>query len=212
MLKKEPFGAFFILLHIVTLDSLFFTYLSLFSFSLIIMPRPLEPDNAIDRDPLYRAAEKSNTWMNVKQATLMKQPSLLAPEQQVNKMSVTKKTTATWETTLEKCIKSIVSIKATRVRCLDTEIPGVFSATGFVVDAKRGIILSNRHVVSVSPIVAQAVLSNYEEIELKPIYRDPVHDFGFLQYDPSKVRFLDIDAIELYPEGARVGQEIRVVG
>jgi S1-C subfamily serine protease len=176
------------------------------------MPRPLEPDNAIDRDPLYHAAEKSNTWMNVKQATLMKQPSLLAPEQQVNKMPVTKKTTATWETTLEKCIKSIVSIKATRVRCLDTEIPGVFSATGFVVDAKQGIILSNRHVVSVSPIVAQAVLSNYEEIELKPIYRDPVHDFGFLQYDPSKVRFLDIDAIELYPEGARVGQEIRVVG
>ncbi|KAI8343027.1 hypothetical protein BC941DRAFT_465199 [Chlamydoabsidia padenii] len=184
-----------------------------------------EPDNAIDRDPLYHSSltldsnGKSTSWMDLKQATLMKQQqqqkqhtSVLAPGQQTKMVPMAKKVTATWETTLEKCIKSIVSIKATRVRCLDTEIPGVFSATGFVVDAERGIILSNRHVVSVSPIVAQAVLSNYEEIELKPIYRDPVHDFGFLKYDPSKVRFLDIDGIELYPEGARVGQEIRVVG
>ncbi|KAL0096820.1 hypothetical protein J3Q64DRAFT_1856306 [Phycomyces blakesleeanus] len=118
----------------------------------------------------------------------------------------------TWETTLEKCIKSIISIKATRVRCLDTETPGAFTATGFVVDPVRGIILSNRHVVSVSPIVAQAVLCNYEEIELVPIYRDPVHDFGFLKYDPTHVRFLTIPGIPLCPEGARVGQEIRVVG
>ncbi|KAI9018755.1 hypothetical protein CLU79DRAFT_837028 [Phycomyces nitens] len=117
-----------------------------------------------------------------------------------------------WEKTLEESIKSIVSIKATRVRCLDTETPGAFTATGFVVDPVRGIILSNRHVVSVSPIVAQAVLCNYEEIELIPIYRDPVHDFGFFKYDPSHVRFITIPGIPLYPKGARVGQEIRVVG
>ncbi|KAI7870240.1 hypothetical protein BDF14DRAFT_1776366 [Spinellus fusiger] len=119
---------------------------------------------------------------------------------------------ATWENTLKTSINSIVSIKATRVRCLDTEAPGAFTATGFVVDPKRGIILSNRHVVSVSPIVAQAIFCNYEEVELTPIYRDPVHDFGFLKYDPSRVRFLNVPGIELYPEGARVGQEIRVVG
>ncbi|KAI8059232.1 hypothetical protein BC940DRAFT_328385 [Gongronella butleri] len=119
---------------------------------------------------------------------------------------------SSWERTLDRCIKSIVSIKATRVKCLDTEIPGAFSATGFVVDAERGLILSNRHVVSVSPIIAQAVLCNYEEIDLQPIYRDPIHDFGFLKYDPAQLRFLDVPAIPLYPQGARVGQEIRVVG
>ncbi|KAI8097081.1 uncharacterized protein BX664DRAFT_72534 [Halteromyces radiatus] len=180
------------------------------------MPRPLEHTNVIDRDPLYRpsmqpdpkeklpsSSAPSSSWLDLKQA----HTSLLLPKQ-VKSTQLT----ASWESTLEKCIKSIVSIKATRVRCLDTEIPGVFSATGFVVDANRGIILSNRHVVSVSPIVAQAVLCNYEEIDLKPIYRDPIHDFGFLQYDPSKVRFLNMPSIELYPEGARVGQEIRVVG
>ncbi|CAO3585003.1 unnamed protein product [Absidia cylindrospora] len=204
--------------------------------------RPLESANVINRDALYHSSTSSTlsssspssfkldhpnetppSWMDIKQAMILKQKqhlpipsSLLAPEQQSNHSAHIKShppiAADTWETTLEKCIKSIVSIKATRVRCLDTEIPGVFSATGFVVDSKRGIILSNRHVVSISPIVAQAVLCNYEEIELKPIYRDPIHDFGFLQYDPAKVRFLDIDPIDLYPEGARIGQEIRVVG
>ncbi|RCI07248.1 serine protease [Rhizopus stolonifer] len=118
----------------------------------------------------------------------------------------------TWENTLERCIKSIVSIKGYRARGLDTELPGVFTATGFIVDAERGIMLSNRHVVAASPISAQAVLCNYEEIDLVPIYRDPVHDFGFFKYDPSKIRFLDIPGIQLYPQGAKIGQDIRVVG
>ena len=81
-----------------------------------------------------------------------------------------------------------------------------------MVDAQRGIILSNRHVVSPAPILALAILSNYEEVELKPIYRDPVHDFGFLQFDPSKVKFMQLEEITLSPERARVGLDIRVVG
>lgn len=79
-------------------------------------------------------------------------------------------------------------------------------------DAKRGLILTNRHVVSPGPIVASAILTNYEEIELKPIYRDPVHDFGFMQFDPSKVKFMDLQEIPLNPERAKVGLDIRVVG
>jgi len=44
------------------------------------------------------------------------------------------------------------------------------------------------------------------------IYRDPVHDFGFFRYDPSKVRMGQLAEIPLAPENARVGVEIRVVG
>lgn len=139
-------------------------------------------------------------------------PHFIPPPQLDTGRQTKTTTTATWESTLEKSIKSIVSIKAMRVRGLDTEVPGSYTATGFVVDPERGIILSNRHVVSVSPITAYAVFCNYEEIQLKPIYRDPVHDFGFFQYDPTKVRFLDIPGIELYPKGAKIGQDIRVVG
>ncbi|KAI8369306.1 trypsin-like cysteine/serine peptidase domain-containing protein [Radiomyces spectabilis] len=117
-----------------------------------------------------------------------------------------------WEPTLEKAIKAIVSIKASHVRSFDTETSGAYTATGFIVDAERGIILTNRHVVSPAPIVAQAVLTNYEEVDLKPVYRDPVHDFGFMQFDPTKIKFMELEQIELSPERAKVGLDIRVVG
>ncbi|ORY93040.1 hypothetical protein BCR43DRAFT_444348 [Syncephalastrum racemosum] len=135
-----------------------------------------------------------------------------ARHQRSTEKSSSSNTTNDWQTTVEKCTKSIFSIKAARARAFDTEIPGSYTATGFVVDAKRGLVLSNRHVVSVAPTKYQAILSNNEEIELKPIYRDPIHDFGFLQYDPDHVRFMDIPGIELYPEGAVIGREIRVIG
>ncbi|KAF9934424.1 serine protease [Modicella reniformis] len=123
-----------------------------------------------------------------------------------------KLTAQTWEVTLERSIRSIVSITANHVRSFDTETSGAYSATGFLVDAKKGIILTNRHVVSPAPILALAILSNYEEVELRPIYRDPVHDFGFMQFDVSKVQFMQLEEIPLSPERARVGLEIRVVG
>ncbi|CAO3676150.1 unnamed protein product [Rhizopus microsporus] len=117
-----------------------------------------------------------------------------------------------WEPTLERAIKAIVSIKASHVRSFDTETSGGYTATGFIVDAARGIILTNRHVVSPAPIVAQAVLTNYEEVDLQPVYRDPVHDFGFMKFDPSRVKFMELEEIKLSPERAKVGLDIRVVG
>jgi hypothetical protein len=37
-----------------------------------------------------------------------------------------------------------------------------------------------------------------------PVYRDPVHDFGFLKFDPSAVRYMPVMALELRPELARM--------
>eukprot|EP00897_Mesotaenium_endlicherianum_P001308 jgi/Mesen1/1204/ME000128S00177 len=53
---------------------------------------------------------------------------------------------------------------------------------------------------------------NREETAVHALYRDPVHDFGFVRYDPTAVHFLAYDAIPLAPEAAAVGLEIRVVG
>ena len=85
-------------------------------------------------------------------------------------------------------------------------------ATGFVVDAELGIILTNRHVVNPGPVVAEAVFLNHEEVEVRAVYRDPVHDFGFYRYDPDDVDFMKPNELLLVPEHARVGAEIRVVG
>ncbi|CAN0523590.1 unnamed protein product, partial [Laminaria digitata] len=62
------------------------------------------------------------------------------------------------------------------------------------------------------PSVADAIFMNKEEVDLMPIYYDPVHDFGFLRFDPKAVKFMEIAEISLNPDGAKVGVDIRVVG
>jgi pro-apoptotic serine protease NMA111 len=120
--------------------------------------------------------------------------------------------TPAWDKTLSRVAPSVVTIEIDQARAFDTEWNESSQATGFVVDAERGIILTNRHVVTPGPVVATAVFQNREEVELKPVYRDPVHDFGFYRYDPSKLRYAKPAALPLDPAGARVGVEIRVVG
>ncbi len=117
-----------------------------------------------------------------------------------------------WETTLERVVPSIVAIRVSATRPFDTEGAASAVATGFVVDAERGIILTNRHVVEPGPVVAEAVFYNHEEVPLRAIYRDPVHDFGFYQFDPKALRFLQASALPLEPSHAKVGVELRVVG
>ena len=117
-----------------------------------------------------------------------------------------------WSGTLERIVGSVVAINIDQVRAFDTEWSATAQATGFVVDAERGLILTNRHVVTPGPVTAEATFLNREEVQLYPVYRDPVHDFGFYRYDPSKLHFIKPKALPLFPEGARVGTEIRVIG
>ena len=117
-----------------------------------------------------------------------------------------------WASTLARIAGSVVSINIDATRAFDTEWNSTAQATGFVVDAERGLILTNRHVVTPGPVTAEATFLNREEVQLYPVYRDPVHDFGFYHYDPSKLHFIQPKALPLYPEGAQIGREIRVVG
>ena len=95
-----------------------------------------------------------------------------------------------WKKTLETVSNGIVTIRVDGTRAFDTEWNMSSQATGFVVDAEQGLILTNRHVVTPGPVVAEAIFINNEEVELKPVYRDPVHDFGFYRYDPSKLSYI----------------------
>ena len=119
---------------------------------------------------------------------------------------------ATWAQTLERIASGVVSIQIDSTRAFDTEWNTSAQATGFVIDAKRGLILTNRHVVTPGPVTAQATFQNREEVQLYPVYRDPVHDFGIYRYDPAKLKFIQPAELPLYPAGAVVGREIRVVG
>jgi S1-C subfamily serine protease len=117
-----------------------------------------------------------------------------------------------WDHTLERISSGVVSIRVDSTRAFDTDRNQSAQATGFVVDAKRGLILTNRHVVTPGPVRAQAIFLNQEEVDLVPVYRDPVHDFGFFHYDPSQLKFIHPAELKLVPEAAQIGRDIRVIG
>lgn len=117
-----------------------------------------------------------------------------------------------WNDTLQRISTGVVSIRVDSTRAFDTEWNSSSQATGFVVDARNGLILTNRHVVTPGPVTAEAIFINNEEVELTPVYRDPVHDFGLYRYDPDDLQYLQPSELQLDPEGAIVGREIRVIG
>ena len=117
-----------------------------------------------------------------------------------------------WTETLERISSGVVSIRVDSTRAFDTEWNTSSQATGFVVDAERGLILTNRHVVTPGPVIAEAVFRNNEEVELTPVYRDPVHDFGFFRYDPDELKYIEPVELPLAPDAAGIGKEIRVIG
>ena len=69
-----------------------------------------------------------------------------------------------WEAMLDKALPAIVVIRVNYVKPFDGEQAGSGSATGFVVDFERGLILTNRHVIGTGPIRAEATFVNKEEV------------------------------------------------
>lgn len=49
-----------------------------------------------------------------------------------------------WQHTCDWVVKAVVSVQAYVARGFDTEKAGSYDATGFIVNAKEGIILTNR--------------------------------------------------------------------
>ena len=120
--------------------------------------------------------------------------------------------TAEWQATIEKVVRNVVSIHFCQTCAFDTDSAVSSEATGFVVDAERGYILTNRHVVGAGPFWGYCIFDNHEECDVYPVYRDPVHDFGILRFDPKKIKYMPLAALQLRPDLAKVGAEIRVVG
>lgn len=117
-----------------------------------------------------------------------------------------------WNNTVKQVSSGVVIIQ--------TDVPMAFDGrwnrsnygTGFVVDAKNGIILTNRHIITPGPVTAKAILVNNEEINLTPLYFDPVHDFGFFKYDPAEIKHIDPHQFKLSGKSPEVGQAIRIIG
>ena len=72
--------------------------------------------------------------------------------------------TAEWQATIEQVVKNVVSIHFCLTCSFDTEAAISSEATGFVVDAERGYILTNRHVVGSGPFWGYCIFDNHEEV------------------------------------------------
>eukprot|EP00929_Paragymnodinium_shiwhaense_P101545 TRINITY_DN64701_c0_g1_i1.p1 TRINITY_DN64701_c0_g1~~TRINITY_DN64701_c0_g1_i1.p1 ORF type:complete len:1087 (+),score=246.26 TRINITY_DN64701_c0_g1_i1:172-3432(+) len=120
-----------------------------------------------------------------------------------------------WAGVISRVKSAIVAIRVTAVRPFEDSAAGVWHGTGFVVSLERpkeALMLTNRHIISTGPIRAFATFDGHEELPVFPVYRDPVHDFGFLQFDATQLRFTPRAEIPLDPEGLRVGAEVLVIG
>jgi len=117
-----------------------------------------------------------------------------------------------WAETVSKAANSVVSLQLSQLRTFDDSPQGGSNATGFVVDAERGIVLTNRHVVGSGPIRLSATFQNQERVDAVPLYRDPVHDFAFVRFDPTALEYAKPATMNLRPDKVRTGMNIRVIG
>ncbi len=117
-----------------------------------------------------------------------------------------------WARTVSRVADSVVSLQLAQLRAFDDSAQGNSSATGFIVDAERGIVLTNRHVVGSGPIRISATFQNQERVDAVPLYRDPIHDFGFVRFDPKLLEYSQPASLALRPDKARSGMNIRVIG
>ncbi len=105
-----------------------------------------------------------------------------------------------------------MSLQLSQLRNFDDSEQGGSNATGFVVDAELGIVLTNRHVVGSGPIRLNATFQNQERVVAVPLYRDPIHDFAFVRYDPAALQYAQPTSLQLRPDKVSTGMNIRVIG
>ncbi len=106
----------------------------------------------------------------------------------------------------------VVNVETASEVVFETESKGTSFATGFVVDAERGIIATNRHVTGSSPAYVKINFHDGSFTEANILYYDPTHDFGFYKIDPAEVDF-ELKAVELGEwDKLSLGDELLLIG
>ncbi|MFC1745916.1 trypsin-like peptidase domain-containing protein, partial [Candidatus Riflebacteria bacterium] len=85
--------------------------------------------------------------------------------------------------------KTVVNLEIARSFALNRDQIGVTFGTGFIVEAKKGLIATNRHVSGSSPCQAKVTFENGETAEALLIHYDFFHDFSFFKINPTEIEF-----------------------
>ena len=106
----------------------------------------------------------------------------------------------------------VVNIETATEIVFENEKQGVGFATGFIVDAEKGIIATNAHVTGSSPAFIKVNFFDGSFTEARVLYYDAVHDFGFLKIDPDNVD-LKLQEVRFGSwKKLKVGDEVLLVG
>ncbi len=106
----------------------------------------------------------------------------------------------------------VVNVETSSEVVFETETKGTSFATGFVVDAARGIIATNRHVTGSSPAYVKINFHDGSFTEARILHYDATHDFGFYQINPTEVDF-ELQAVELGAwDELSLGDELLLIG
>lgn len=82
----------------------------------------------------------------------------------------------------------VVNIEISVQHGLNAETSGKRTGTGFIVDAERGIIATNRHVVGTSPGQIKIVFEDGSTAQARQWFYDVWHDFAFIKLEPDPER------------------------
>ena len=104
-----------------------------------------------------------------------------------------------WRRALGRVVPAVVVLRTNACRAFDTESAGASYATGFVVDKRRGIVLTNRHVVKPGTAVSNS-FDSCEEIEFPLCY---IHFlscvFGFVGPVVAEAMFVNREEVPVHP-------------
>lgn len=112
---------------------------------------------------------------------------------------------------IEKIRKAIVTINS-RVPVSAYQNTGSWSGTGFIVDGKKGFLVTNSHVVGrVSVGTYFITFHNGQQAEAKVVYYDQYADFAVMQINPKEFP-AEFEVVEFTNEIPTLGSDVFIVG
>ena len=117
-----------------------------------------------------------------------------------------------WSEQIEGSKPMVVNIETSSEIVFGVESKGVGFATGFIIDAERGLIATNQHVTGSGPSYIKINFHDGSFTEAWLLYYDPTHDFGFYQMDPQTVLF-ELQAVSFGSwRDLSMGDELLLIG
>lgn len=112
------------------------------------------------------------------------------------------------EALFRRALQYTVQVRATVTLPFEGDRKGAQRGAGFLVDAARGWIMTNSHVVSGSQARVEVAFADNEFVEARRVYVDPFLDLAVLAIDPERTRAIPVPALEcdrMPPVGHAVG-------